>query len=153
MLSSDILEQQFGPTDLHVLQQTDSYRIIQTINRSDKSVLELSFVTFDKTTTYPAIHQAVRSGTSMGKAFRDANVEFVREIRSVRWSNMSEKLQSYFSSSKPVTIVEVSIFVGTEHIHYCDIIEVYHPSVSWPQPPTTDDTTLPRTLVAFLELL
>jgi hypothetical protein len=153
MLSSDILEQQFGPTDLHVLRQTDTYRIIQTIDRSDKSVLELSFVTFDTTTAYPAVHKAVRNGTSMGKAFRDANVKFVREIQSVRWSNMPKKLQSYFTSSESVTIVEVSIFVGPEHAHYCDIIEVYHPRVSWPQSPTTDDTTLPRTLLTFLELL
>jgi hypothetical protein len=153
MLSSDILEQQFGPTDLHIVQQTDSYRIIQTIDRSDKSVLELSFVTFDTATTYPAIHQAVQSGASMGKAFRDGNVPFVREIQSVRWSNMPKKLQSYFSSSEPVTIVEVSIFVGPEHAHYCDIVEVYHPHVSWPQSPTIDDTTLPQTLLTFLELL
>lgn len=153
MLSSDILENQFGKTSLHILKQTDDYRIIQTISKDDGSILELSFVTFVNATVYSDIHQRILDGTSMGRAYRDANIPFERSVRSIRHAMIPQEIAQYIPSSHPSTIVEVSIFVGAEKNHYCDIVEIYSPEVHWPQPTTTSDSSLPDSLIKLSKLL
>lgn len=153
MLSSDILESQFGGVDLHILKQTDEQRVIQTIARDDDSILELSFVTFINRDAFPDIHERIVNGTSMGTAYRDVNIAFERSVRSIRRAVIPQKLQRYIPSPQPSTIIELSTFVGPKKIHYCDIIEIYSSKVHWPQPLTTSDTSVPDSLDAVSKLL
>ena len=83
MLSSDILEKQFGPTKIEVLYQDTQTRAIRTLTVSGGQVLELSHVKFldPGITKFPDIHQEVVEGKSMGKAFRDHRVRFERVTR------------------------------------------------------------------------
>ena len=153
MLSSDVLEKQFGPTELHVLKQTTTYRIIQTIATNTKTVLELSFVTFDTTNAFPAVHQHILAGASVGKAYQHAGIMFRRDVRSVSTSPVPNILKRFFELSQQVTIVEVSIHVGPEKSHYCDIIEIYAQSVEWPQPITTTNSSVTNRLAKIATLL
>ncbi|CAN5410902.1 hypothetical protein BH10PAT4_BH10PAT4_0750 [soil metagenome] len=153
MLSSDVLEKQFGPTELRILQQTNKYRIIQTIAVNTKMVLELSFVTFDRINVFPAVHQLILDGGSIGKVYKEAGIFFYRDVRSISTSPVSNILKRFFELSQVLTIVEVSIFVGPEKSHYCDIIEIYAQSVEWPQPVTTTDSDASNRLKEILTLL
>lgn len=153
MLSSDVLEKQFGPTELHILKQTNTYRIIQTIAVKTRMVLELSFVTFDRINVFPAVHQHILAGASIGKAYQQAGIMFHRDVRSISTSPVPHILKRFFELSQQVTIVDVSIHVGPEKSHYCDIIEIYAQSVEWPQPITTTDPGLTNRLDKIVTLL
>jgi hypothetical protein len=153
MLSSDILEQQFGQTELNIIKQTPEYRIIQTVAKKDSAVLELSFVTFDRTDAFPIVHAQVLKGSSMGKAYHASGIEFERDIKSVSKLPVPISLQNYFQQKGLSTIVEVSILVGQDHVHYCDIIEIYHPSVKWPQEVTTHNSNIQSRLELVSKLL
>jgi hypothetical protein len=134
MLSSDILEKQFGQTKLTIVRQNDKHRIIKTVAVRNRQTLELSLVTFDAVgiTLFPEIHNTILSGRSMGKAFRDANISFIRDTHSVTKVVLPTNLDSYFLGAGHATIVDVDIVVGNHNTHYCHIIEIYSPLVTWP---------------------
>jgi len=134
MLSSDILEQQFGPTELVIVSQNKKHRTIQTIATQSRAVLELSIVTFDtmNITLFPEIHEQILQGSSMGKAFRDAAIEFVRDVHFVTRSVIPANIQTIFTNQNAATIIDVDILIGPDKIHYCHITEIYNPIVVWP---------------------
>jgi len=133
MLSSEILENQFGPTRLVVLKQNSTHRIIETVASDNKQVLELSIVTFDKENVdiFPDVHAEIIAGASIGKAFKKASVRFIRKINSTTHIPLPAILSSEFNQKGLATIVDVDIFVGEQKAHYCHILEVYSPAVSW----------------------
>ncbi len=135
MLSSDILEQQFGETQLMILHQNQSKRIIETIASSDKSVLELSIVTFNTAslTYFADVHQTVVGGVSMGKAFKNAGIQFERKVNSIVHSALPPDLAKEFNHDGVATIIDVDIFAGDSKQHYCHILEIYSPKVIWPE--------------------
>jgi len=133
-LSSDILEQQFGPTELIILYQNGLTRIICTKVLSSGQVLELSLVKFIQSgiDKFPDVHQAIVAGQSMGKAFRAQGIDFRRQVNSVRRSSLPENLSRRFGSNDLATVVAVSIRVGPDRSPYAHILEVYSPAVAWP---------------------
>lgn len=135
MLSSEILEEQFGPTRLLVLKQNSQQRIIETLTLDTDQVLELSLVTFDpqNVNAFPKIHKKIMSGISMGKAYKQAGISFKRVANSVVHTTLPTELQSEFDQKGLGTIVDVDIFVGEQNVHYCHILEIYSPAVSWPK--------------------
>lgn len=143
MLSSDILESQFGPTHVAVLKQARGYRIIQTIATNSGHVLEMSFVNFVSggANGYSDVQNIIRAGESMGKAFRNAGIKFTRLTKTQSKIILPQHLQKYFSSTGKSTVLEVSIFVGPSNQHYCEILEIYSPAVIWPRVP---DKAKPR---------
>lgn len=136
ILSSDILEQQFGPTAIEVLAQDATTRITCTKVISSQQILELSYVEFmkDGSDAFPVVHQAVISGQSMGKAFRAHDIEFHRHIQATYRCNLPHNFGRWFGSNDPALVVLVSIFVGPDKTPYAKILETYSPAVSWPDP-------------------
>ena len=153
MLSSDILEQQFGPTKVVILKQNAQYRLINTVVVATGQILELSVVSFiaNGAQMYPIVHKNILAGESIGKAFRNAHIEFNRQTINTTKSKLPSKIQKMFKpayartsygetgilgkpsiNSSLVTVVEVSIYVGPQKTHYCDILEIYSPQVVWP---------------------
>jgi len=135
MLSSEILENQFGPTHLVVLKQNSTHRIIETVASDSEQVLELSIVTFDKENVdiFPDVHVEIMAGASMGKAFKKAGIRFIRKINSTSHTRLPVILSSEFNQKGLATIVDVDIFVGEQKAHYCHILEIYSPAVTWPE--------------------
>jgi hypothetical protein len=135
VLSSDILESQFGPTEVEVLYQDEKTRIICTKAVGSGQVLEVSRVSFapDAAAKFPDAHQAVLSGKSIGKAFREANIEFRREVRAAYKCVLPESFEKLFGGPDAATIVYVSILAGSGQIPYCRILETFSPDVKWPQ--------------------
>lgn len=138
LLSSDILERQFGPTGLEILWQDidGTARIIATRVLATWQVLELSQVAFKEPglTEFAAIHHEVLAGESMGKAFRQHNVDFTRQVNAAYRYDQHDLPASFteqFGSSKPATVIDVSIMAGSHNLHYADILEVYSPEVLW----------------------
>ncbi|MDB5167060.1 MAG: hypothetical protein JWN26_205 [Candidatus Saccharibacteria bacterium] len=155
MLSSDILEQQFGPTKLVIVFQDFKHRIIQTITKQNHKVLELSLVTFDQSNvnTFAVIHQKILGGDSMGKTFKDADVNFVRDIHFINHEIIPSNIQATFDQVGQATIIDVDILVGPNLIHYCHITEIYSPSVVWPKSNHPALPTIKQTLAEFSKLL
>lgn len=153
MISSDILEGQFGPTHIGVIWQDAQHRIIKTIVTKSDEILELSLVVFNpiSASVFPKIHHDILSGNSIGKTFQAANVAFVRDIHSVTQSSLPTHLRSYFSGK--ATVVDVDIFVGKDNVHYCHIIEIYSPKVVWPTGHYRPSTTIISQLDIFEQLL
>lgn len=142
VISSDVLEQQFGTTSLQVIEQGDHERIITTSAESTDAVLEISWVRFKNTNTHRDIQKRIRAGTSMGKAFRSQNIPFTRKIVVSGKVAAPPFAQNLFQSKAEVTLVEISVYVGLEQTHYADITELYAPEVDWPLMPSQDDQTL-----------
>ncbi|TAL14618.1 hypothetical protein EPN95_02340 [Patescibacteria group bacterium] len=155
MLSSDILEKQFGPTELVIIAQNANYRLIKTIAKKNQTVLEISFVRFDtpNINIFADVHQTVLRGSSMGKAFTDAGVQFVRTPRSVDHIEVLPDIQSLFGHVGLATIVTVDIFVGPKKVHYCHITEIYSPLVAWPDIKTPKSSHINQTLLEISTLL
>jgi len=158
MLSSDILEAQFGPTEVAVLHQDNLERIICTKVLASGQVLELSRVVFGGAGAekFPDIHRAIVAGESMGKAFRAAGIEFVRETKGAYKQTLPANLQQWFGSSEAATVVDVSILVGADQVPYAQILEVYSPAVRWPHSigqPTTEQRLVISRLDKFLKEL
>lgn len=156
-LSSDILEGQFGPTELDVLRQDGQVRIIRT-RTTGGQLLELSLVSF-KTSPIDGLreaHEDVLAGRSMGKAFRDRGLPFKRQVRAVYEADVSVLppiFQRTFETSGAATVVNVSILAGPEQMAYADILEVYNPAVSWPQSAGQIDADTSKRLEDFAQLL
>jgi anthranilate synthase/aminodeoxychorismate synthase-like glutamine amidotransferase len=123
LLSSEILERQFGPTELEVVSQSDTQRVIRTKLKSSGQVLEESKVRFlaEGRKAFPAIHQEIAGGQSMGKAFKEAGVDFIRETIKTAKNDAGE------------TEVNVRALVGPARLAYADILETYAPEVVWPE--------------------
>jgi hypothetical protein len=139
MLSSDILEQQFGPTRVKVLYHDEAYseRIIQTIAKTSGKILELSWVTFDPKGSehFAAVHETVKRKTSIGKAFRQVDLELIRRLGSTNRIALPSSFTQYFNVDGEATVVEVEGVIeacGSE-VRYCDILETYSPEVVWPE--------------------
>lgn len=132
VLSSDILEEQFGPTRLEILYRDSGSRIISTIS-GDGQVLELSWVRFHAVGPELAhLHEEVVGGKSIGKAFRDLGIEFTRQTHGTYACAQTANISKRFKASGPVTVVEVSVLAGPERTPYADILEVYSPPADWP---------------------
>jgi hypothetical protein len=155
MLSSDILEEQFGPTRLVILKQDSQHRIIKTVSIASGEVLELSLVTFNvgSATVFPDIHQKVLLGYSMGKAYREAHIPFIRDVRSITHNPLPPRLASYFDQPGSATTVDVDIYVGKVKTHYCHILEIYNAAVKWPANTTKSSSTIVSKLDIFEKII
>ena len=155
MLSSDVLEEQFGPTKVDVLYQDSENRIITTRALSDDKVLELSWVKFDSLSEkhYPNIHRDILGGKSIGKAFRDMKVEFNRKQSEITKLSLPPLFKDFFKTSGPATVVSVAIYVDADKIHYCDILETYSPIVKWPGKTISTSENVSRQIEAFSQRL
>jgi hypothetical protein len=136
LLSSDILERQFGPTILEVLWQDDATRLIATKVKATGQVLELSQVVFNEPgiAGFPEVHREVVAGKSMGKAFAERAIPFKRQVHAAYRYDQHDLPGSFserFGAELPPTVVDVSILVGPDSTPYADILEVYSPEVSW----------------------
>jgi len=130
-LSSDILEAQFGPTELEVLKQNLFYRLSRTYTVATGQNLELSAVSFVAETVglFPEVEKLMRGGMSMGKAFRSQSLPFERREQSVRRIEVTPELSKFFGIDGPCTVVLVTIVAG--EVQYAHIFEVYSPAVYW----------------------
>ena len=135
VLSSDILEAQFGPTELKVLYQDGASRIICARAKAGGQLLELSFVSFMTVgaAKFPEVHRTVTAGTSMGKAFRASGVVFKRQERHVDKQALAESFGRQFGGQGRATVIAVTILAGPDETPYAEILEIYSPAVSWPQ--------------------
>jgi hypothetical protein len=133
VLSSDILEGQFGPTKVEILRQDDSDRIICTKSIETGQTLEISHVEFiaEGVSQFPKVHRNIVDGQSMGKAFRAAGVPFVREVYAGYSYDLPDGFKQYFQIDRPAAVLRVRILVGREQLPYADILETYHPDVDW----------------------
>jgi hypothetical protein len=154
-LSSDMLEQQFGPSELEILLQEGMTRIICTKATASGLVLELSQVTFIKTgiTEFPEAHHAVVAGQSMGKAFRAHEINFRRQVKRVCRLSLPNTFKQWFGSGDLATVVSVSILVGPDLSPYADILEVYSPAVRWPRVGKEPDAELLSAIQTFSKSL
>lgn len=134
-LSSDILQEQFGPTSLEVILQSSDERIIQTV--AEDKVLEVSYVQFTPASKqkFPETTKALERGASMGQAFRDAGIVFRRSTRFVSKIASSRLFSELFGGGEFVWVVGVDIAVGDAQYEYASIIEFYNPRVAWPEVP------------------
>lgn len=132
-LSSDILEQQFGPTRLQIITQRHLERIICTLDASGQR-LELSYVHFLPAIVeqYTEIYQQIETGKSVGKAFREAGVAFRRDDQSTQSLALTATLAKWFGQQGQATAVQTRIYVGDQRLHVADIFELYNPTVTWP---------------------
>jgi hypothetical protein len=155
VLSSEILEEQFGPTGVEVLYQDSKVRVICTRVLSSGQVLELSWVSFNRkgVKAFADVHEIVGAGESMGKAFKAAGVAFVRKTQSVSQSTLPAIFGELFESTAPATVVQVAIMVGDNKLPYASILETYSPAVKWPQPYARPPEAQSKRLEQFADLL
>jgi hypothetical protein len=135
VLSSNVLEQQFGPTEVEILLQNDRNRIICTRAVYGGQVLEISYVNFVRSGVagFPAVHQTIVAGESMGKAFRKAGIRFHRIVQAAHKYAVPESFKQWFDNAGAATVVDVTILVGPDRTTYAKILEIYSPLVKWPQ--------------------
>lgn len=150
-LSSDILESQFGQTTVDVLYHDDYNRVIQTRVVGSDQILEFSQVTFDSKGAhdFANVHKSIVDGESMGKAFKAASVDFVRQTHAVSRLVAPPVFADIFDTSQPAWVIEVAIAVGKDQTHYADILEVYSGLVEWPETATEPTETLLARLDEF----
>lgn len=134
-LSSDILEDQFGPTVVKIVHQDETTRIIQTVVANTGQVLELSLVRFIPVgvVAFPEAHRTITSGESIGKAFRAQGIEFRRNEQFACRYPAPHEIHQLFKTDKPTVIVSVQILVGPDQTPYADIIETFTGDVVWPK--------------------
>jgi hypothetical protein len=134
-LSSEILEEQFGETEVEVLYQDDAdTRIICTRAMSDRQVLEISRVLFmPGASGFPETHEKVLGGLSMGKAFKQAGIKFLRPSNPAAsyYQVLPTNFGRWFGSDEPASVVSVTVFAGSDKTPYAEILETYSPAVIW----------------------
>lgn len=136
LLTTDIMEAQFGPVEASVLFQDERRREVVVRVRRTKQVLEFARVTFAPAgaAAYPAIDRRIRGGALMGKAFRDAGVEFRRRQEPPARRELSGRLRELFAAGDgPGLCVSASILVGPEELPYAENRETYSPAIEWPE--------------------
>lgn len=139
VLSSDVLEDQFGPTYIDIIYQDHQTRAIATRALNGK-LLELSYVRFNRTAShlFPNVHQTVINGTSMGKAFRDYSIPFKRHVLGKYLYALRDTFCRLYGDERPAIILDVQILVGSLDSPYATILETYTPDVrAWYGIPTT----------------
>lgn len=129
--SSDILESQFGKTDIEIIHQDSNQRVICTKAIQSGKILEYSIVQFikDGIDAFPRIHQEVLSGQSMGKAFTSVGIEFTRNTHDMYKFKLPGNIQKKFGSMLSSNVVDVTIELGPSKIPYARILETYSPDV------------------------
>jgi hypothetical protein len=135
LLSSTVLERQFGPTELEILKQDEGGRIVCTKVVETGQILELSQVVFqpEGIAAFPEIHREVLAGTSMGKAFAEDGMPFHRDIHaSYRYDHriLPAVFAKRFDSGEPPTVTDLSVTVGPDATPYASILEVFSPRVN-----------------------
>jgi len=127
-LSSDVLEEVFGPTHIVVLHEDDYTRAIATVD-TRQAILELSMVWFLEggVREYKAAHKRVMNHESMGKVFKSEGLAFWRHAHEVFRFTLPDNFSRLFGSSAPATIVDVTILVGPDKTPYARILETYTP--------------------------
>jgi hypothetical protein len=135
ILSSDILESQFGPTAVEILYQSGDERIIITKVEKNGQILELSQVRFldPGKAEYPEVHKKVLGGESMGKAFRAAGIPFLRKVNTTEKRVVPADQGPWYDDSRAATFVDVEILVGPNRKPYAKINESYSPLAGWPE--------------------
>lgn len=135
MLSSDVLEKQFGPTHVEVMRHDTATRIIRTLTEADQ-VLEVSWVVFEPAgvQSFTGVHEEMGRGASMGKAFESAGVKFTRKNERSRRLLLPFFNEEHFDCEGRATASEVDVVAGDERIPYASILEIYSPAVRWPVP-------------------
>lgn len=153
-LSSDTLERQFGPTELGVLLQDGTGRVICT-KTPDGHILELSEVIFraEGIAAFPNIHREVTGGASMGKAFKARGVAFRRVVHGAYRFSPPTAFSDRFGATKPATVIDVSILVGSGVTPYADILEIYSPEVAWNLKSSADDQAISKRVENFGKIL
>lgn len=133
VLSSDLLEAQFGPTELLVLHDDGMERVIGT-NSASGQHLELSLVRFriEMSRAHPAVWRQLQAGSSMGAAFRQAGFDFQRTDQQAYQLRLPEPLSQWFGSLAPATVIQLVVVANTQPL--ADVFEIYHPEVRWPLP-------------------
>jgi len=133
ILSSDVLEQQFGETYVVVLKQDTHTRVICTKSKKNQ-ILEFSIVKFEQQgiDAFPEIHRAIVDGQSIGKAFREQGIAFVRVENAIEKMPLPQLFNDLVKSDDPATVISVSVLVGPEQMKYANILETYSPDVAWP---------------------
>lgn len=133
-LSSGTLEDQFGSTELEVMFQDDTTRIICTKAVGDGRVLEISRVVFapDAAANFPEPYQAMLAGESMGKAFTSRGIKFQREINNGLTCDLPPAFRRWFGGTHEATVIDLSVLVGPNKTLFAEILETYRPGVEWP---------------------
>lgn len=155
VLSSDILERQFGPTEVDVMLQDETTRIICTKAVGDGRVLEVSWVVFasDAAANFPKPYQDMLAGESMGKAFRAHGVKLQRNIRDSYTYDLPATFHRWFGDTNDATVVDLSILAGPNHTPFAEVLETYRPGTIWPYftgDPTTEQIRRINLLGDFL---
>ena len=154
-LSSDILEKQFGPTNIEILYQDQLSRISCTRSTKSGRALELSQVTFnaDGVNQFSNVHKDIANGMSIGKAFRAEKIEFMRETQSTFKCDLPFNFSKWFDVTDNAIVVNVSIIVGSEKILYANIVETYISGVKWSDSYELPSKKLPQSVQNFNRLL
>lgn len=136
-LSSDVLERQYGPTELEVMFQDEMTRIIAARAVGDGRVLEISRVVFapDAAANFPEPYQAMLAGESMGKAFRSRGFKFNREIKSAFTCDLPPAFDRWFGGTHDATVIDLAVRVGPNDTPLATVLETYRPEVKWPYLP------------------
>src|SRR5512146_2540512 len=155
-LSSDLLERQFGPTEVDILFQDEGTRIIATKAVGDGRILEVSWVVFatDAAANFPEPYSDMQAGESMGKAFRAHDIKFERTIRSSYTADLPPAFQRWFNGTRESTVIDLSILAGPHKKLFADVLETYRPGVIWPYltgEPTFDQQRRIGLLANFLD--
>ncbi|HEY8108806.1 MAG TPA: hypothetical protein VIF43_02250 [Patescibacteria group bacterium] len=135
LLTTDIMEAQFGPVHAEVLSQTRRRREVAVKVRRTGQVLEYAVVSFDPAgaAAYPAIDRKIRRGSLMGQTFRDAGVPFLREENPPTKVRLSERLRELFGASEEHGLrIDATILVGLGRLCYARNHETYSPAIKWP---------------------
>jgi hypothetical protein len=148
-LSSDVLEAQFGPTELQVISQDDTRRFIATRATKTGQILELSRVIFRAdAAAFGAVHKDIMNGASMGKAFRAHGLPFRREVHSTYAADVPA-LRQRFATDGQATVIVLTVVGGEDAAPYADILEIYSPAVAWPAARQQPDQDTVQRLAAF----
>lgn len=156
VLSSDILERQFGPTEVKILLQDETTRVIATKAAGDGRILEVSWVVFasDAVASFPGPYQDMLAGKSMGKAFRAHGMEPHREVNNAFTYDLPAPFYRWFAGTHDATVVGLSILAGPNQKFFAEVLETYRPEVEWPYligEPTIDQERQIGLLGDFME--
>lgn len=155
-LSSDLLERQFGETEIEILFQDGITRVIATRAIADRQVLEVSWVVFaaDAAASFPGEYQDMRNGESMGKAFRAHGIEPERSVKDTCRYDLPPAFEPWFGSTEDATVIDLSVLVPPNRKLFAEVLEIFNPKVKWPYftgEPTPDERRRIALLGKFLE--